>query len=204
MANSKYPVEFLNINILIQLNLINAAYQNKIHNFINLGSSCIYPKKAKQPIKEDYLLTGKLEPTNEWYAIAKIAGLKLCDALRKQYNFDAISLMPTNLYGYGDNYDKNTSHVLPAMIRNFWEAKEQSLQSVTCWGTGSPLREFLFVEDLSDAVIFEKIFSFGKKFDQDLDDPVWESVSLKVKKYKSFLNINVFSFKQILRKIINV
>jgi len=141
-------------NMLIQNNLIKAAHELDIPKFIFLGSSCIYPKMAPQPLKEEYLLTGPLEETNQWYAIAKISGVKLIEALRKQYNRDYISLMPTNLYGPGDNYDLETSHVLPAMLRKFHEAKENGLKEVFLWGTGNPKREFLHVDDLAKAVVF--------------------------------------------------
>ncbi len=153
-ANSKYPYEFILENLKIQTNLIEISYKYKIKKLLFLGSSCIYPKFAKQPIKEEYLLTGNLEKSNEFYAIAKIAGLKLCEALKIQYGFDAISLMPTNLYGPGDNYHPANSHVLPALIRKFEEAKREKLKKVVCWGTGNPLREFLFVDDLAEACIF--------------------------------------------------
>jgi len=154
LANSSYPYEFLMDNMLIQNNLINAAHQLNIPKFIFLGSSCIYPKMAPQPIKEEYLLTAPLEETNQWYAIAKISGVKLIEALRNQYNRDYVSLMPTNLYGPGDNYDLETSHVLPAMIRKFHEAKLNNHSDVILWGTGSPKREFLHVDDLASAVVF--------------------------------------------------
>lgn len=154
LANDTYPYEFLMDNMLIQNNLIRSAHENDIEKFIFLGSSCIYPKFASQPIKEEYLLTGSLEPTNEWYAIAKISGVKLIEALRKQYIRDYISLMPTNLYGPNDNFDLKTSHVLPAMIRKFHEAKENNHAKVTLWGSGSPMREFLHVDDLGQAVLF--------------------------------------------------
>ena len=153
-ANNKYPVNYLLENLKIQNNLIECSYQFGVRRLLFLGSSCIYPKKCSQPIKEEYLLNGELEPTNQWYAIAKIAGLKLCEAYRKQYNFDAISLMPTNLYGDGDNYNYENSHVLPALIRKFEEAREKKLSSVTCWGNGDPLREFLHVRDLGEASVF--------------------------------------------------
>ncbi|ABB50374.1 NAD dependent epimerase/dehydratase [Prochlorococcus marinus str. MIT 9312] len=153
-ANNKYPVDFLLKNLKIQNNLIEASWLNNVNRLLFLGSSCIYPKFSTQPIKEEYLLTGELEPTNEWYALAKIAGIKLCQALRKQYGFDAISLMPTNLYGPGDNYNLSSSHVLPALIRKFYEGKENNLNEVTCWGTGNPRREFLHVDDLAEAVVF--------------------------------------------------
>lgn len=153
-ANSKYPVDFLSENLQIELNLINSAHEAGIERLVFLGSSCIYPKDAPQPIKEEYLLTGPLEPTNEPYAIAKIAGLKLVEAYRKQYGYKWISLMPTNLYGPGDNYDLETSHVLPALIRKFHEAKVKGYKEVTLWGTGEPLREFLHSDDLADAVLF--------------------------------------------------
>ena len=154
LANSTYPYEFLMDNMLIQNNLINAAHQLDIPKFIFLGSSCIYPKMAPQPLKEKYLLTGPLEETNQWYAIAKISGVKLIEALRNQYNRDYVSLMPTNLYGPGDNYDLETSHVLPAMIRKFHEAKVNNHADVVLWGTGTPKREFLNVDDLASAVVF--------------------------------------------------
>lgn len=153
-ANDTYPADFLLENLKIQTNVIETAWRSGVKRLLFLGSSCIYPKFAEQPIKEESLLTGSLEPTNEWYAMAKIAGIKLCESLRKQYGFDAISLMPTNLYGPGDNYHRENSHVLPALIRRFHEAKESGAESVTCWGTGSPLREFLHVDDLGEACVF--------------------------------------------------
>ena len=154
LANSTMPTEFLLENLKIQNNLIEASWKNEVKRLLFLGSSCIYPKYTSQPIQEESLLTGPLEPSNESYAIAKIAGIKLCQALRNQYNFDAISLMPTNLYGAGDNYHPNNSHVIAAFIRKFYEASQKSKESVTCWGTGSPRREFLHVNDLGDAVVF--------------------------------------------------
>jgi GDP-L-fucose synthase len=153
-ANGARPADFIRDNILIQDNVIDAAHRSGVEKFVFLGSSCIYPKLAPQPIKEEYLLTGPLEPTNEWYAIAKIAGLKMCQAYRRQFRFNAISLMPTNLYGPGDNFDLQNSHVLPALIRRFHEAKIRGEENVTVWGTGTPRREFLHVDDLADAVIF--------------------------------------------------
>ena len=153
-ANNTYPADFLLENLKIQTNVIETAWRSGVRRLLFLGSSCIYPKFAEQPIKEEALLTGPLEPTNEWYAIAKISGIKLCEALRKQLGFDAISLMPTNLYGPGDNYHPENSHVLPAMIRRFHEAAEANAASVTCWGTGTPLREFLHVDDLGEACVF--------------------------------------------------
>ena len=154
VANSSYPAEFLLENLKIQTNVIETAWRSGVQRLLFLGSSCIYPKFAEQPIKEEALLTGALEPTNEWYAISKIAGVKLCEALRQQHAFDAISLMPTNLYGPGDNYHPSNSHVLPALIRRFHEAVEVKAESVTCWGTGLPLREFLHVDDLGEACVF--------------------------------------------------
>jgi len=154
MANNTYPYQFLYDNLAIEANLINAAHENDTERVVFLGSSCIYPKMAPQPLKEEYLLTGPLEPTNEWYAIAKITGIKLCDALRKEYGRSYISLMPTNLYGSGDNFDLQTSHVLPAMIRKFHDARVDDNAPVTLWGTGSPMREFLHVDDLAQAVRF--------------------------------------------------
>jgi len=153
-ANDTYPAEFIRDNLEIQTNVIHSSWQNKVQKLVFLGSSCIYPRMAPQPIHEDSLLTGPLEPTNEWYAIAKIAGIKMCQAYRKQYDFDAISLMPTNLYGPGDNFHPENSHVLPAMIRRFHEAKQQGTDEVTIWGSGKPLREFLHVDDLADAAVF--------------------------------------------------
>lgn len=153
-ANNIYPAEFIRDNLLIQTHLIDSAYLSGVRKFVFLGSSCIYPKLAPQPLKEDYLLTGPLEPTNQWYALAKIAGIKQCQAYRRQYGFDAISLMPTNLYGPGDNFSLENSHVLPALIRKFYEAKVAGAESVTVWGTGTPRREFLHVDDLADAVVF--------------------------------------------------
>ncbi len=154
LANSRYPTQFLLDNLKIQNNLIENSWQSDVKRLLFLGSSCIYPKFAYQPIKEESLLNGKLEDTNQWYALAKISGIKLCEALRKQYNFDAISLMPTNLYGPGDNYHPQNSHVMASFIKRFYEASLKSLPSVTCWGTGKPLREFLYVDDLGDAIVF--------------------------------------------------
>jgi len=153
-ANSTYPADFLLDNLKIQNNVIESAWRFGAKRLLFLGSSCIYPKFAPQPIQEESLLTGSLEPTNEWYAIAKITGIQLCRALRQQHGFDAISLMPTNLYGPGDNYHPTNSHVLPALIRRFHEAVRDSVPTVTCWGTGSPRREFLHVDDLADAAVF--------------------------------------------------
>ena len=154
LANDTYPYEFLMDNMLIQNNLIRYAHENDVPKFIFLGSSCIYPKFAPQPLKEEYLLTDSLEPTNEWYAIAKISGVKLIEALRKEYGRDYVSLMPTNLYGPNDNFDLKNSHVLPAMIRKFHEAKLKGSKAVNLWGSGSPKREFLHVDDLAQAVFF--------------------------------------------------
>lgn len=154
LANNNFPYQFLMENMQIQNNLIDAALQAHVQKFIFLGSSCIYPKFAPQPLKEEYLLTDSLEPTNEWYAIAKISGVKACEAIRKQFGKDFVSLMPTNLYGPFDNFDLQTSHVLPAMIRKFHEAKLSGHRPVELWGSGSPMREFLHVEDLADAVKF--------------------------------------------------
>ncbi|KAJ4956277.1 hypothetical protein NE237_013060 [Protea cynaroides] len=153
-ANNTYPADFIGINLQIQTNVIDASYRNGVKKLIFLGSSCIYPKFAPQPIQEDALLTGPLEPTNEWYAVAKIAGIKMCQAYRLQYGWDAISGMPTNLYGPNDNFHPQNSHVLPALIRRFHEAKVSDAKEVVVWGTGSPLREFLHVDDLADAVVF--------------------------------------------------
>ena len=154
LANNNYPYQFLMENMQIQNNLLDAALQHNVNAFIFLGSSCIYPKHAAQPITEDSLLTGPLEPTNEWYAIAKISGVKTCEAIRKQFNKYYVSLMPTNLYGPYDNFDLQTSHVLPAMLRKFHDAKINNNAAVTLWGTGTPMREFMYVDDLASAVIF--------------------------------------------------
>ena len=153
LANSNYPYDFLLENLKIQNNIINSSFKNGVKRLLFLGSSCIYPKFCQQPIKEEYLLNGELEYTNQWYAIAKIAGIKLCQALRDQYDFDAISLMPTNLYGPNDNYHPSNSHVMPGLINKFVNAKKKSLNSVTCWGTGKPLREFMHVDDLASAIL---------------------------------------------------
>ena len=153
-ANSSYPADFIRDNLQIQTNVIDAAWRNGARKLLFLGSSCIYPKLAPQPMREDCLLTGPLEPTNEWYAIAKIAGIKTCQAYRRQHAFDAISAMPTNLYGPGDNFSLENSHVLPALIRKFHEARASGAREVVVWGTGSPRREFLYVDDLADAVVF--------------------------------------------------
>ena len=154
LANSSYPADFLYDNLMIEANLVEAARQAGVARLLFLGSSCIYPKLAEQPIKEEALLTGPLEPTNEWYAIAKIAGIKLCQAYRQQYGLDYISAMPTNLYGPGDNFDLNSSHVLPALIRKAHEAKLAGAASFEIWGSGTPLREFMHVDDLADACVF--------------------------------------------------
>lgn len=153
-ANDTYPAEFLRDNLAIQTNVIHSAWQHGVKKLLFLGSSCIYPRLAPQPMPEDSLLTGPLEQTNEWYAIAKIAGIKMCQAYRKQYGFDAISVMPTNLYGPGDNFDLENSHVLPALMRKFHEAKASGASSVPVWGSGKPRREFLHVDDLADACVF--------------------------------------------------
>ena len=154
LANNNYPYDFLMQNMQIQNNLIDGAFNSGVEKFIFLGSSCIYPKFASQPLKEEYLLTDSLEPTNEWYAIAKISGVKACQAIRNQYGKDYVSLMPTNLYGYFDNFDLKSSHVLPAMLRKFHEAKVNGNSAVELWGSGSPMREFLFVDDMAEAVVF--------------------------------------------------
>lgn len=153
-ANNVYPAEFIYDNLMIETNIIHSAYRNNVKKLLFLGSSCIYPKYAEQPIKEEYLLTGKLEETNEAYAIAKITGIELCKFYRRQYGCDFISAMPTNLYGINDNFDLETSHVLPAMIRKFHEAKINNKSEVVIWGSGKPRREFLYVDDLADALIF--------------------------------------------------
>ena len=172
-ANSKYPAEFLYDNLAIQNNVINGSYLAGVEKLVFLGSSCIYPKFSEQPIKEHYLLQGALEETNQWYAIAKIAGVKLCQAYRQQYNCDYISLQPTNLYGPGDNFDEQNSHVIPGLIKRLHDAKKHQADSVNIWGSGKPLREFLYVDDLADAVLFT------------------------IKKYSEEMPINVGSGKEI-------
>jgi len=154
LANHENPYDFLLINTQIQNNLIQSSFKNNIETFVFLGSSCIYPKFSKQPIKEEYLLTDELETTNQWYALAKIQGVKLCEAIKRQFNKNYFSLMPTNLYGPNDNFDLNSSHVIPALIRKFHEAKENHSDDVLLWGTGSPFREFLHVDDLASAIVF--------------------------------------------------
>ena len=165
LANNEYPWQFLYDNLMIEANLIHAAHQNNVQDLIFLGSSCIYPKMAPQPLKEEYLLTGPLEPTNEWYAIAKITGIKLCQSLNKQFGRNYISMMPTNLYGPQDNFDLKTSHVLPAMIRKFHEAKENGHANVPLWGSGAPMREFLYVDDLAESVRFVMEFEGTLEYD---------------------------------------
>lgn len=154
LANSTYPADFVRDNLYIQSNVIDAAYRTGVKKLEFLGSSCIYPKLAPQPIREEYMLTGELEPTNEWYAIAKIAGIKMAQAYTKQFGFNAISLMPTNLYGPGDNFDLESSHVLPALLRKFHDAKTRQASEVVLWGSGSPRREFLHVDDMAEAAVF--------------------------------------------------
>lgn len=176
LANSTYRAEFLYDNLLIEANIIHSSYVNQVKKLFFLGSSCIYPKLAPQPMKEEYLLTGLLEPTNEPYAIAKIAGIKLCEAYRDQYGSNYISAMPTNLYGPGDNYHLQNSHVIPAMIRKFHEAKENKKDLVEIWGTGSPLREFMYADDLADACVFLMQYYNDKLF---LNIGTGEEVSIK-------------------------
>jgi GDP-L-fucose synthase len=175
LANNSYPAEFLRDNLAIQTNVIDAAYRNGARHLLFLGSSCMYPKHAPQPMPEDCLLTGPLEPTNEWYAIAKIAGLKMCQAYRRQYGFTAICAMPTNLYGPGDNFSFQNSHVLPALLRKIHDAKEEGATEVEVWGTGKPRREFLHVDDLADACLFlmekyddERLINVGWGRDQTI------------------------------------
>ena len=186
LANDTYPYEFLMDNMLIQNNLIRSAHENDVPKFIFLGSSCIYPKFAPQPLKEEYLLTDSLEPTNEWYAIAKISGVKLIEALRKEYGRDYVSLMPTNLYGPNDNFDLKSSHVLPAMIRKFHEAKLKGHSPVELWGTGSPMREFLHVDDLGQAVLF----ALENKLDEHLYN-VGTGVDLTIKELAELIQTTV-------------
>ena len=164
MANNTYRADFLYENLMIESNVVHQRYVHKVEKLLFLGSSCIYPKMAPQPLKEEYLLTGQLEETNEPYAIAKIAGIKLCENYRRQYRCDFISAMPTNLYGPNDNYDLNTSHVIPALIRKFHEGKINHSEKVEVWGTGAPLREFLHVDDLADACLFLMLNYSGEQF----------------------------------------
>ena len=194
-ANSSLPADFIFENLKIQNNVIEAAWKNKTKRLVFLGSSCIYPKLAKQPIKEEYLLSDYLEPTNKYYAIAKIAGLNLCEGLRNQYNFDCISLMPTNLYGPGDNYHATNSHVMASLIKKFCEAKQNSQRTVTCWGSGTPLREFLHVDDLGKAVIFAL-----EKWDPDSKNAPKDNMGKKL----THLNIGtglVISIRDLAEKI---
>lgn len=177
LANNSYPYQFLMENMQIQNNLIDSSVLFEVQKFIFLGSSCIYPKLAPQPLKEEYLLTSSLEPTNEWYALAKISGVKACEAIRKQFGREYISMMPTNLYGPFDNFDLNTSHVLPAMIRKFHDAKSAGHSPVILWGSGTPMREFLHVEDMADAVVFslenqmeEGLYNVGTGIDLTIKD----------------------------------
>lgn len=177
LANDQYPYQFLYDNLSIQNNVISAAHKNNVERLVFLGSSCIYPKYARQPIREEYLLTGALEPTNEWYAVAKIAGLKLCEALSRQYGRNYVSLMPTNLYGPRDNFDLESSHVVPAMVRKFHEAKVNGHSPVVLWGSGSPKREFLHVRDLAEAVLFalnhqldDQLYNIGTGSDCSIEE----------------------------------
>lgn len=198
LANSSQPTEFLLENLKIQNNLIETSWRYGVKRLLFLGSSCIYPKFSSQPIQEEELLTGSLEETNQWYAIAKIAGIKLCQALREQYDFDAISLMPTNLYGPGDNYHPKTSHVMASLIRKFYIAKRESLPSVTCWGSGSPYREFLYSDDLGSAAIFALENWDPKDSNAPLD---------KDGKYLYMLNVGTgkeISIKELAHKIANI
>lgn len=189
LANDSYPYEFLIDNMLIQNNLIKSAHENNVGKFIFLGSSCIYPKFSKQPIKEEYLLTSSLEPTNEWYAIAKISGVKLIESIRKQFNRDYVSLMPTNLYGPKDNFDLNRSHVIPAIIRKLHEAKLNDMPSIKLWGTGNPKREFLYVDDLAETIVFvlennlsDHIYNVGSGVDYTIKE-ISEKIN-SIVKYK--------------------
>ena len=189
LANDSYPADFILTNLQIQTNVIDAAYRNKVKKLMFFGTACIYPRECPQPIKEDYLLTGPLESTNQWYAIAKIAGIKMCQAYRKQYGFNAICVMPNNLYGPGDNFDLETSHVLPALIRKCHEAKIHNEKEFIVWGTGKPQRELLYVDDLADACLFlmhnydsEEIINIGTGEDitiADLAQMVKEIISFE-------------------------
>lgn len=209
VANNTYRAEFIYDNICLQSNVIHAAYMNNVKKLMFLGSSCIYPKMAPQPMSEDSLLTGMLEPTNEPYAVAKIAGIKMCEAYRDQYNCNFISVMPTNLYGSNDNYDLQNSHVLPAMIRKFHEAKLEGKEKVEIWGTGAPKREFLHADDMADACVFLMKTYDGKGF---LNIGTGEDISIKdlallVKKVVGFsgaLHFDISKPDGTLRKLMNV
>jgi GDP-L-fucose synthase len=209
VANNTYRAEFIYDNICLQSNVIHAAYMNNVEKLMFLGSSCIYPKMAPQPMSEDSLLTGMLEPTNEPYAVAKIAGIKMCEAYRDQYNCNFISVMPTNLYGSNDNYDLQNSHVLPAMIRKFHEAKLEGKEKVEIWGTGAPKREFLHADDMADACVFLMKTYDGKGF---LNIGTGEDISIKdlallVKKVVGFsgaLHFDISKPDGTLRKLMNV
>ena len=199
MANSKFPVEFMLENLRIQNNVIYSSYLNEVKRFLFLGSSCIYPKSARQPIREEELLQAPLEKTNEAYALAKISGIKLVEYLRKEKDFDGISLMPTNLYGKNDNYTLNESHVLPALIRKIYEAKEKNLSFIECWGTGKPLREFLYVDDLGDAAVFVLESWDPKEKKSPIDDHGNKLTYLNVGTGK---DISIFELSNILKDMI--
>ena len=199
MANSKFPVEFMLENLRIQNNVIYSSYLNKVKRFLFLGSSCIYPKSAKQPIREEELLQAPLEKTKEAYALAKISGIKLVEYLRKEKEFDGISLMPTNLYGKNDNYTLNESHVLPALIRKIYEAKEKNLSFIECWGTGKPLREFLYVDDLGDAAVFALETWDPKEKESPTDDHGNKLTYLNVGTGK---DISIFELSNMLKEMI--
>ena len=208
-ANNIYRAEFLYDNLMIEANIINAAYESKVEKLLFLGSSCIYPKMANQPLKEEYLLTGELEPTNEPYAIAKIAGIKLCESYRDQYGCNFISAMPTNLYGPNDNYDLNNSHVLPALLRKFHIAKQEGNGEVEIWGTGSPKREFLHVEDLAAACFF-LLQSYNEKEPVNIgcgEDISIKDLALTIKKvvgFKGKLNFDTSKPDGTPRKLLSV
>lgn len=209
LANNDYPYTFLMENMQIQNNLIDAALQSDLQKFIFLGSSCIYPKFAPQPLKEEYLLTNSLEPTNEWYAIAKISGVKACEAIRKQFGKDFVSLMPTNLYGSHDNFDLKTSHVLPAMIRKFHDAKENGHKPVELWGSGKPMREFLHVDDLAEAVCFalenkmeDNLYNVGTGVDLTIKELA--SLIQKVVGHKNFISWDLSKPDGTPRKLMDV
>ena len=208
LANDSFPVDFLEDNLLIQTNIIKSAFEIKVEKLIFLGSSCIYPKETPQPIKESYLLTSSLEETNEWYAIAKITGLKLCEAYRKQFGCDFISAMPTNLYGPGDNYDLETSHVIPALIKKMHVAKLAKKKEVIIWGTGKPLREFMFVDDCADGIIFlMKEYSDNSHINLGYGSEISIlDLAMKIKEIVGFSGILVFDEKKpdgIERKLLN-
>lgn len=208
LANKSYPADFLYNNLTISSNVIHAAYLHGVEKFINLGSSCIYPRLAEQPIREESLLTGELEPTNQWYAVAKISAVKMIEAYREQYGFNGITLMPTNLYGPGDDFDPESSHVIPALLRRFHEAKLNDIPVVTLWGTGTPLREFMYVDDLARACAFfldtdteHNLINVG--FGKDISIAELARIVADVVEYKGRLEFDTTKPDGMPRKLLN-